>query len=104
MIGVPVKVLHEAEGHIVTIETTSGEVGLLLYILQRDLDFRAIQVYRGKLIEAEDNMNSQVCPFSFLNNFLLDIRTHFPSVLFFCKISSDGLSHGHLQGWQSGSA
>ena len=28
VIGVPVKVLHEAEGHIVTIETTSGEVGL----------------------------------------------------------------------------
>jgi hypothetical protein len=42
VIGVPVKVLHEAEGHIVTVETTSGEV------------------YRGKLIEAEDNMNSQV--------------------------------------------
>ena len=28
VIGVPVKVLHEAEGHIVTIETTSGEVSL----------------------------------------------------------------------------
>ena len=42
VIGVPVKVLHEAEGHIVTVETTTGEV------------------YRGKLIEAEDNMNSQV--------------------------------------------
>ena len=42
IIGVPVKVLHEAEGHIVTVETTTGEV------------------YRGKLIEAEDNMNSQM--------------------------------------------
>ena len=42
VIGVPVKVLHEAEGHIVTVETTTGEV------------------YRGKLIEAEDNMNSQM--------------------------------------------
>jgi len=41
-IGIPIKVLHEAEGHIVTIETTTGEV------------------YRGKLIEAEDNMNSQM--------------------------------------------
>ncbi|XP_023326322.1 small nuclear ribonucleoprotein Sm D3 [Eurytemora carolleeae] len=41
-IGVPLKVLHEAEGHIVTIETNTGEV------------------YRGKLIEAEDNMNSQM--------------------------------------------
>lgn len=38
-IGVPIKVLHEAEGHIVTLETIMGEL------------------YRGKLIEAEDNMN-----------------------------------------------
>ncbi|XP_077298865.1 small ribonucleoprotein particle protein SmD3 [Arctopsyche grandis] len=41
-IGVPIKVLHEAEGHIVTCETRSGEV------------------YRGKLVEAEDNMNCQL--------------------------------------------
>ncbi|CAH1801495.1 unnamed protein product [Owenia fusiformis] len=41
-IGVPIKVLHEAEGHIVTLETNTGEV------------------YRGKLIEAEDNMNCQL--------------------------------------------
>lgn len=41
-IGVPIKVLHEAEGHIITCETANGEV------------------YRGKLIEAEDNMNSQM--------------------------------------------
>jgi len=42
LIGVPIKVLHEAEGHIVTVETTTGEV------------------YRGKLLEAEDNMNAQM--------------------------------------------
>lgn len=42
MLGVPVKVLHEAEGHIVTVETATGEL------------------YRGVLIEAEDNMNMQV--------------------------------------------
>uniref|UniRef100_UPI00358FDCF3 small nuclear ribonucleoprotein Sm D3-like n=1 Tax=Myxine glutinosa TaxID=7769 RepID=UPI00358FDCF3 len=41
-IGVPIKVLHEAEGHIVSCEATSGEV------------------YRGKLVEAEDNMNCQI--------------------------------------------
>jgi len=41
-IGVPIKVLHEAEGHIVTLETITGEV------------------FRGKLIEAEDNMNCQM--------------------------------------------
>merc|ERR1712048_773888 len=34
--------LHEAEGHIVTLETLTGEV------------------YRGKLLEAEDNMNCQL--------------------------------------------
>ena len=45
-IGVPIKVLHEAEGHIVTCETNTGEV------------------YRGKLIEAEDNMNCQVSCFA----------------------------------------
>lgn len=28
-IGVPIKVLHEAEGHIVTVETTSGEVRIM---------------------------------------------------------------------------
>jgi len=38
-IGIPIKLIHEAEGHIVTIELKSGEV------------------YRGKLEEAEDNMN-----------------------------------------------
>ncbi|TRY63001.1 hypothetical protein TCAL_15253 [Tigriopus californicus] len=41
-IGVPIKVLHEAEGHIVTCETINGEV------------------YRGRLVEAEDNMNCQM--------------------------------------------
>jgi len=41
-IGVPIKILHEAEGHVVTCETTTGEV------------------YRGTLIEAEDNMNCQM--------------------------------------------
>lgn len=49
-IGVPIKVLHEAEGHIVTCETNSGEV------------------YRGKLVEAEDNMNCQVTTHHFFRN------------------------------------
>lgn len=41
-VGVPIKILHEAEGHIITCETTDGEV------------------YRGKLVEAEDSMNLQM--------------------------------------------
>eukprot|EP00124_Ichthyophonus_hoferi_P001023 Ihof_evm4s46 gene=Ihof_evmTU4s46 len=38
-IGVPVKLLHESQGHIITIEMKTGEL------------------YRGKLAEAEDNFN-----------------------------------------------
>ena len=54
VIGVPVKVLHEAEGHIVTIETTSGEVDIMLLDrLLYNIYLCKLQVYRGKLIEAE---------------------------------------------------
>ena len=38
-VGIPIKVLHDAEGHTVTVEIKTGEV------------------FRGKLDEAEDNMN-----------------------------------------------
>jgi small nuclear ribonucleoprotein D3 len=31
-IGVPIKVLHEAEGHVITVETTSGEVSHALIL------------------------------------------------------------------------
>lgn len=41
-LGIPVKLLHEAEGHIVTVELKSGEH------------------YRGSLIECEDNWNCQL--------------------------------------------
>ncbi|KAF2103884.1 LSM domain-containing protein [Rhizodiscina lignyota] len=41
-IGIPIKLLNEAMGHIITLEINTG------------------QVYRGKLIEAEDNMNVQM--------------------------------------------
>jgi len=41
-IGVPVKLLHESEGHIVTIEMLTGEI------------------YRGLMVDAEDNMNCQM--------------------------------------------
>lgn len=46
--------LHEAEGHIVTCETNTGEI------------------YRGKLVEAEDNMN---CQFSAVSVTYRDGRT-----------------------------
>ncbi|KLO14280.1 Sm-like ribonucleo protein [Schizopora paradoxa] len=38
-LGVPVKLLHESLGHIITVEVKNG------------------QLYRGKLVEAEDSMN-----------------------------------------------
>ena len=41
-IGVPVKLMHESEGHTVTIELVNGEV------------------YRGQMVDAEDNMNCQM--------------------------------------------
>lgn len=41
-VGVPVKLVHEAIGHVVTVELTSGTI------------------YRGKLHDAEDNLNLQM--------------------------------------------
>merc|ERR1712227_478027 len=41
-IGIPIKLLHEAEGHTITCEAKTGEV------------------YRGQLLEAEDNMNCYI--------------------------------------------
>ncbi|GAA0165790.1 RNA splicing factor [Lithospermum erythrorhizon] len=41
-LGIPVKLLHEASGHVVTVELKSGEV------------------YRGSMIECEDNWNCQL--------------------------------------------
>jgi len=40
--GVPIKLLHEGEGHVVTVELKNGEI------------------YRGMLSEAEDTMNCQM--------------------------------------------
>mmetsp|Transcript_4828 Transcript_4828/g.17563 ORF Transcript_4828/g.17563 Transcript_4828/m.17563 type:complete len:105 (-) Transcript_4828:123-437(-) len=41
-VGIPVKLLHESEGHVVTIELKTGET------------------YRGQLVETEDNWNCQM--------------------------------------------
>jgi hypothetical protein len=41
-VGVPIKLIHEAEGHVVTIELKNGEI------------------YRGLLQEAEDTMNCKL--------------------------------------------
>lgn len=41
-LGIPVKLLHEATGHLVTVEMKSGEL------------------YRGSMVECEDNWNCQL--------------------------------------------
>jgi len=41
-VGIPIKLLHEAEGHVVTVELKTGDT------------------YRGDLVEAEDNWNCQM--------------------------------------------
>lgn len=33
-IGVPIKILHEAEGHIITMETNIGTFLIFLYLIQ----------------------------------------------------------------------
>ncbi|KAF5794404.1 putative like-Sm (LSM) domain containing protein, LSm4/SmD1/SmD3 [Helianthus annuus] len=50
-LGIPVKLLHEAAGHIVTVELKSGEV------------------YRGSMIECEDNWNCQLENITFTAKF-----------------------------------
>jgi small nuclear ribonucleoprotein (snRNP)-like protein len=47
--GVPIKLLHEAESHVVTIELKSGEA------------------YRGILDESEETMNCQLTEGTFTN-------------------------------------
>lgn len=46
-LGIPLKLLHESQGHIVTIELSNGST------------------YRGKLDAAEDNMNVQLRDITF---------------------------------------
>ena len=50
VIGVPVKVLHEAEGHIVTIETTSGEVKLIINQTKDFLSLMSIIIFKITVI------------------------------------------------------
>ncbi|KAJ3257734.1 small nuclear ribonucleoprotein Sm D3 [Boothiomyces sp. JEL0866] len=46
-IGIPIKLLHESQGHIVTIELKTGGI------------------YRGRLVDVEDNMNVQLKDITF---------------------------------------
>lgn len=56
-VGVPIKLIHEAEGHIVTIELKNGEI------------------YRGLLQESEDTMNCKLNEGNFLKLCILLLVT-----------------------------
>ncbi|CAN1781862.1 Small nuclear ribonucleoprotein SmD3b [Linum perenne] len=64
-LGIPVKLLHEASGHIVTVELKSGEL------------------YRGSMLECEDNWNCQLENITYTAK----VPLLFPlfSTLFFCS-------------------
>jgi small nuclear ribonucleoprotein D3 len=57
-LGIPVKLLHEASGHVVTVELKSGEL------------------YRGNMIECEDNWNCQ------LESITYTAKVHFEFIIF----------------------
>ncbi|PKU59226.1 putative U6 snRNA-associated Sm-like protein LSm4 [Dendrobium catenatum] len=68
-LGIPVKLLHEAAGHVVTVELKSGEL------------------YRGSMIECEDNWNCQ------LENITYTAKV--PFIFFLSSLSSrDALGQG----------
>jgi small nuclear ribonucleoprotein D3 len=60
-LGIPVKLLHEAAGHVVTVELKTGEV------------------YRGSMIECEDNWNCQIENITFTAKVLPTLLPSSPS-------------------------
>ena len=59
-LGIPVKLLHEAAGHVVTVELKTGEV------------------YRGAMVECEDNWNCQLDNITFTAKVPCSL-VHFPT-------------------------
>jgi small nuclear ribonucleoprotein D3 len=62
-IGIPCKVMHEAEGHVVTIELKTGETyrGKLIEVSWQSFSFHFLLEYLTVCsVQAEDNMNSQL--------------------------------------------
>jgi len=59
-LGIPVKLLHEAAGHVVTVELKTGEV------------------YRGAMVECEDNWNCQLDNITFTAKVPSSL-VHFPT-------------------------
>lgn len=68
-LGIPVKLLHESAGHVVSVELKSGEL------------------YRGSMIECEDNWNCQLENITFTARvcfFFISILSCFPLCSIFC--------------------
>ena len=60
-IGIPIKLLHESEGHVVTVAahvTTSAERTNTM--LDAQVELKSGETYRGDLHDAEDNWNVQL--------------------------------------------
>ena len=54
-IGIPIKLLHESEGHVVTVPHTSTPA-----ITVSQVELKSGETYRGDLYDAEDNWNVQL--------------------------------------------
>ena len=65
-VGVPLKLLHESEGHIITVRTCKSpaqntrEANNPNNPLLLQMELKTGETYRGTLLEAEDNWNSQL--------------------------------------------
>ena len=70
-LGVPVKLLHESLGHIVTVELKTGEVSGGSKILISTLTHRGYivwltaQMYRGKLMEGDPPLLASLCALTY---------------------------------------
>ena len=64
-VGIPVKLMHEAEGHVVTVRSLVQAASTLQQAFNRpscalQVELKGGESYRGELHEAEDNWNCQL--------------------------------------------
>jgi small nuclear ribonucleoprotein (snRNP)-like protein len=83
-LGIPVKLLHEAAGHVVTVELKTGEV------------------YRGSMIECEDNWNCQIENITFTAKVHLPLLSPLARIRFSSTHDSDAALLAGRQGVAAG--
>ena len=63
-VGIPVKLLHEAEGHVLTVSrhcsSCSSQATSASHCCVLQVELKSGETYRGELHEAEDNWNCQL--------------------------------------------